>query len=555
MMKWWGWGDPNKSFNVDNRPDFWNFVKKITGQSDFYATMPPSLEEIRIPEPRIHAECLEELQKHFKSSQIATDKESRLSHCYGKSFRDLLRIYQNNITSAPDIILYPNTHDDVATIMRIATKYPVTVIPFGGGTNIVGGVEVLPNQSKMVITVNMQRMNQVISIDKDSMLAVIQAGVLGKHLEEQLNKAGYTFGHFPDSFEYSSLGGWVVTRSAGMQSDYYGNIENRLVAVTFVSPQGEIRTQDIPRAAMGPDINEIVLGSEGILGILTEVTVRIDKLSPKKTFAFLFPSFENAVHTLRSAYEQDCRPTMMRISDPAETALSTALSPKVSLWESILKKIFFVYLFKVKKFNKDNACISMVSFKAQDKDKIRRFVKLAKHFGAINLGNGPAQKWSDAKYDYPYIRDFLLHHGIIVDVSETSIKWGALQPFYAAIIQSMQSFYNEKFSGKGYIGCHLSHSYHTGACLYFTFACYARDKNMLEMYKQAKHHIMEAIMLHGGALSHHHAIGIEHLPWMHKQLDNTSLDLLQGIKATLDPQNLCNPGKLIPDKRVIEQFW
>jgi alkyldihydroxyacetonephosphate synthase len=554
-MKWWGWGDPNKEFNVDNRPGFWPFVNKVLGRSDFKNIPQPSFEQIVLPNPRIDEKCLTALKEVLAPDQIETSKQARLDHCYGKSFRDLLRVLENKITHAPDIVVYPNSHDDVVAIMRIAMKFKATIIPYGGGTNIAGGLDVIPDEKNMVISVDMQRMNKVLRIDKESMLAEIEAGVLGKSLEEQLNKQGVTLGHFPDSFEFSSLGGWVVTRSAGMQSDYYGNIENMVIALTFVSPLGEIQTREVPRASVGPDINEIILGSEGIFGILTKITVRISKLEPKEMIIFLYPNFESAIDIIQQCIREDNNPMMFRVSNPLETGLSFAMSPKSSALEHFVKQIFTAYLSKVKKFDMTKVCLSVVSFYKKDAAKIKHFKKIAAQHGAVDLGKGPVKKWSESKYDYPYIRDFLLNYGLVVDVTETSTTWANIMPLYTKVHDAMDLFFKDNANGMGYFGCHLSHSYKTGACLYFTFAFYSENSDTLAVYLKAKKYIVETIIKNGGALSHHHAIGMEHMPWMSEYLDETSINVFKGLKNTFDPNNICNPGKLIPDNNVIAHFW
>ena len=301
MMKWWGWGDPQKTFPMDDKPNLWSWVSNILSINENDKISKPVLRsQVNIPSANINEEFLMEIANCLEKNQISISDDDRLLHSYGKSYADLFYVRKGVVKRAPDIILYPKFHEEVETIMTLAHLHNVCVIPFGGGTNIVGGVDprdqtLTSKGSRTIVSLDMKLMNRVISIDSQSHTAVIQAGALGPDLEKQLEEKGWALGHFPDSFEYSSLGGWLATRSAGMQSDGYGKIEDMLVSLKMVTPTGTVITRTTPTSSAGPDLNRFIVGSEGILGVITEATMRIHKMPEVKDYrGFLFPSFDSS---------------------------------------------------------------------------------------------------------------------------------------------------------------------------------------------------------------------------------------------------------------------
>ena len=268
MMKWWGWGDAKITFPMADKPTLWPWIRGKLGMTVERQTLPIARQDFILPPVQLKQAFIAALTSLLKADQFTSDEDERLHHCYGKSYPNLFMARQGYVEQAPDLIVFPEGHDDVVKIIEAAVAHDVCIIPFGGGTNIVGGVDPKDDQDRMIVCLDMRRMNRLLSIDTESRTATIEAGALGPKLEADLTAKGWSLGHFPDSFEYSTLGGWLATRSAGMQSDEYGKIEDMAVSIKMVTPAGTIVTRTVPASSSGPDLNRLMLGSEGVLGVI-----------------------------------------------------------------------------------------------------------------------------------------------------------------------------------------------------------------------------------------------------------------------------------------------
>ncbi|MES2614196.1 MAG: FAD-binding oxidoreductase [Bdellovibrionota bacterium] len=555
MMKWWGWGNPNFTFPMENKPNLWPFIRSKVGlQSDDKTAEPVAREKVKLAPPNIDEQFMLNLAKVLRPEQFSTDDDQRLLHSYGKSYADLFYVRKGIVKKAPDIIIFPQSHEDVEVIIKIANDHDVCVVPFGGGTNIVGGVDPRDsknskNNSRMIVTLSMQRMNNLISIDAESRIATIQAGALGPKLEKDLQEKGWSLGHYPDSFEYSTLGGWIATRSAGMQSDAYGKIEDMVVSLKMVTPTGTIVTKTTPASSAGPDFNRVIAGSEGILGVITEATMRVHKSPVVKDYrGFLFPSFAKGVAAICECLDKGYAPSLIRLQDEAETQLAFNLkSPKKGI-EAVIQK-------QVKNFLKltgyKTPCIMIVGFEGETKPTeflAQEAVKILKKHRAFPLGSGVGKTWSEDKFNVPYLRDFVMDYGVMVDVAETAATWSNILNVHTKTLECVQNKFAQEAGGAGYIGCHISHTYQTGACLYFTYAAKQVKNKEMEQYYEYKKLVTENFMNNGATLTHHHAVGYEHSPWLEREITATGVKTLKALKNSLDPKNILNPGKLIPEE-------
>ena len=559
MMKFWGWGDPQKEYDLAHRPFLWDFVQTQLGLENRVDVAPLRPEQVAVPEARIQADFLRTVTAQLGQEHVSTDPQVRLHHAYGKSYRDLLRARSGQVDRVPDVVLYPRRREDVEAILKAAGVWGVQVVPFGGGTNICGGVEPDPTRDGMAATVSLRRMNQVLEVDLIARTARIEAGALGPELETTLNAQGFTLGHFPDSFEFSTLGGWLATRSAGMQSDAYGKIEDMVVSLTLCTPTGTLVTPNVPRSATGPDLNQLAVGSEGTLGLITEAVMRIHPIGHREYRGVLVPGFENGIALARALAHSGALPTTTRIANPQETALGFAMKPRPSSAAALFARGFKTYLRTVKRFPMADACLMIVGFETATRSDLvsRRRATLAtcRRFGGVDLGAGVGAKWYAGKFDYPYLRDVVMDRGGMVDVTETAATWDILPALYQEVNTTLKARL-KRGAFPGYVGCHLSHSYAAGACLYFTFATAREVGNELPQYLAAKRHIFEILLKHGATLSHHHAVGYELLPWIPRHLGETGVHILRELKRAVDPKNLCNPGKLIPgDSASQAGYW
>ncbi len=548
MMKWWGWGDPKLTFPMADKPNLWPWVTKKLGIVSIAPTAEPvDLSSIQIAPTRASEELLAELRQILKPEQITLDPHERLLHSYGKSFPDLFCVRNGVVRRAPDAVLLPDSHEQVEALVKLAHQRNFCLIPFGGGTNIVGGINPEADEPRPMITLSLRNMNRLMSIDPESRTATIQAGALGPKLETDLAEQGHSLGHYPDSFEYSTLGGWLATRSAGMQSDAYGKIEDMVVSIKMVTPSGTIITKEVPSSSAGPDINRIMVGSEGILGVITEATMRVHKTPAVKDYrGFLFKSFEDGVRGIQECLDHGFMPSMIRLQDSGETELAFNMKAPKQGFEGWIEKQVKGWL---KYRGYAEPCILIIGFEGEGKSIAttrRAALRILKNHGGFPLGKSVGKTWSKDKFNIPYLRDYIMDYGCMADVAETSTLWSKVLPLYTGTVEAVKARFLQE-DGTGYIGCHISHTYKTGACLYFTFAARQPKGKELEHYYEYKRLVTDTIMRLGGTLSHHHAVGIEHRPWMKQEISPAGLQALHALKTSLDPKHVLNPGKLLPE--------
>src|SRR6202050_4790629 len=504
-MKWWGWGDEDVSFNSSAHPGAWPYAKAQLGvEEDEVARPLMPIEAVRLPEAIRHEGFLSDLRREMRADQICDSRRERLIPAYGKGFRDLFRMRQGMAEGAPDLVIYPENENDVLMTLRTAARHDVVVIPFGGGSNIAGCLE-RSERSRMAVSLDMRRMRHVLEVDADSCTARIEAGAFGPDLEEQLNGYGLTLGHFPDSFLHSTLGGWIATRSAGMQSDKYGKIEDMVIALRMVTPAGVLATRTVPKSSNGIDVNHLCIGSEGTLGVITEATMQVHpRAESRRTHGYLFLDFESGIEAMHDCVRKECTPSMSRLNDSGKTALSMAFKPPSSKLSQAMTRVMKSYL-QMKGFNFARACLMLTTFEGSKGDVTRQHRQVSaihRRFGAVDLGPSSGKSFESTKYDFPHIRDFLMDRGVTSDVSETATVWSNLVPLYRATTTALRAAIVE--SGvKPWVGCHISHTYQCGASLYLTFACRQQDGYEMQQYLRAKRAVQQSFIDCGATLSHH----------------------------------------------------
>jgi alkyldihydroxyacetonephosphate synthase len=549
-MKWWGWGVEGVSFHHENKPAFRPFViNAIDLDVNTPPAAPMSLDDLSIPTPMISDQLLTELADAVGAENAVQDDFDRIVHTYGKSARDLLRIRVGDIPRVPDVVVYPGDEAEVQLIVDRAVAADAVIIPYGGGSNISGSLHAPEDETRPVISLDLGRLNQVIDIDEESGLARVQAGVQGPDLEEQLGARGWTLGHFPDSFTHSTLGGWVATRSSGMQSDKYGDISDIARGMRVVMPGKVLQVRPLPHTSTGPSVREMVLGSEGRLGVITEVTVQVHRIPEVRLIlGYLFPSWEAGLAAMHDISTSDAHPSITRVSDAKETAFSFATrrkSSRISISSLISKGLMKVL--QRRGWKLDEVCLSFIGYEG-GKAHVARQKAIVKDIvgrhGGIVVGKGPGELYDQKKFDTPYIRDFLLDRGAIGDVSETAAPWSKLMPLYTNVLAAAEKVYAH-LGVSGWIMCHLSHSYHSGACLYFTFAFKHDGVDPLGQYEQLKNAIQQAFVDSAGTLSHHHAVGTEHAAWLEQDISAPGVHMIDGLFTAMDPGRNFNPGKII----------
>jgi alkyldihydroxyacetonephosphate synthase len=549
-MKWWGWGDEGVAFTHHGKPALGPFLERhLAVDVDRPAARRVSFEELAIPEPSLPDELREALEGAAGAERLSTDPLDRLVHARGKSLRDLVRHRGGDVGRVPDAVVRPGDEAAVAAVLRAGMDADAVLIPFGGGTNISGSLEAPPGETRSVISVDLSALDRVLSIDEESRMARVQAGVLGPQLEEQLNARGWTLGHFPDSFTHSTLGGWVATRSSGMQSDRYGDVAELTRAMRVATPAGMLVTRPVPSTSTGPSVREMVLGSEGRLGIITEATVHVHRLpEERKILGYLFPSWTEGLAAMREIAADEASPSVTRVSDAYETAFSFSTRTGNSILDRVKSKALTTYLEKRKGYDVEQMCLAFIGYegtKAHVAAQRKLVGRIVGRRGGLCIGTGPGALYDQKKFDTPYIRDYLLDRGALADVSETSAPWSVLPELYDNVMSAARGAFAE-LGVPAYIMCHLSHSYHAGACLYFTFALTpSGSSEPIEQYDLVKSAIQQSFIDSGATLSHHHAVGTEHSRWLEEDISAPGVEMVKALFEGIDPGDNLNPGKIV----------
>ena len=538
----WGWNAQGYDFKGNDRKFYAYLGRELGG--DFVSAGNPAraLPDITLAASRLKAAQRKELAKVLDPDGLRIDDFERLCHCYGKSLPDLLRVRQGEVAAPPDAVVYPRTEEQVSAVLALAQKRGYAVVPFGGGSSVVGGVESVDPAGRPVITLDTTLMNRLLNLDMESRSATFEAGVYGPALEEQLAPHHLALGHYPQSFEFSTLGGWVAARSSGQQSNHYGDITDLLVCGRMVTPQGTLTSWNGPFSAGGPDTDHLVAGSEGSLGVITRATVQVHPLPKTHAInAVMFPDFERGAATLRDIMGAGLKMSYLRLSDEDETATYLAMGNSHWYQDLGLGALSHVGYGA-------GRCVMLVGTEGEpdrvEKD-IDRALKICRSHRGINLGRSPAKNWHRDRYLHPYLRDDLLDHGVVTETHETSVPWAKLNQ----VRHKAKTAIRDALAAQGHkciVMSHLSHSYATGTCIYFIFMYPLNVANPLGQWRPVKTALCEAISTVGGAVSHHHGVGLDHRAWLEAEKGPLALDLIRTVKDRLDPQGIMNPGKLLP---------
>lgn len=523
-MLWSGWGLPERRVELDVRVRA--LLKQALGLSDQGTPAVPA-EKVHLPDSRLDSECRAVLAGLLGARQVRLDRAARLLHLGGKSTPDLLRIRTGMVAAAPDAVVLPGTHDEVLAVLGACAQRAIAVVPFGGGTSVVGGVEPISGELSAVIALDLRRLDALVSVDRESMTATLQAGMRALDAERLLAAHGLSLGHFPQSYEHATIGGFAATRSAGQASTGYGRFDEMVIALRVATPSGTIALGRAPASAAGPDLRQLFLGSEGTLGVITEVTVRVHPVPAQVVDeAWTFADFATAAAVLRELAQRGLLPAVARVSDEAETFVNLTLEGQDPL----------------------PGCTATLSYEGAASAVVARRAavgEVAHAHGAARLAGPLADHWRTSRYQAPYLRDALLDAGALVETLETATSWSNLARLYAAVRDAL----TVSLVGAGtppLVLCHISHVYTSGASLYFTVACRAAA-DPLAQWSAAKFAAGEAIVASGATITHHHAVGTEHRRWMTAEIGDLGVAVLRAVKAAVDPAGILNPGKLIPD--------
>lgn len=553
--RWNGWGWSHAADELSGNDQVWEWMARELGMGALLATPPVPLEDIILPPSRLPTDVLNGLAEVAGEAWVKVSQFERASHARGKSYHDLLYLRAGDLRDAmPDAVVYPGNPLETLEVIQRCADRNIAVVPTGGGSSVVGGVTAATGDTHdAVIVLDTTRMNRVLTIDEEAMTAVVEAGVYGPDLEEQLNAKGFTLGHFPQSFEFSTLGGWIAARGAGQQSNKYGKAEAWLVCAKLATPKGFWTTECFPASAAGPDLNDLVLGSEGTIGVITEATVKIQRVPEAKDYrGYLFNDFASGVAAAREIVQSRVPVAMVRLSDENETHFFRAFSDaqKPASFMRDLKKKFEAWYLKTKGVS-EKPCVMIIGVegtKAATESARKTAEAIAKKHKALPIGTSAGKRWYEGRFHGPYARDPMLDHGLGVDTLETATRWSNMLHLHGAMTPAIETAIRETLPNEGAHGIvmgHLSHSYTDGASLYYTFA-FPRDLEAeVPQWRAIKKAATETIVEHGGTISHHHGVGTDHADWMVEEKGPIGVSILKAVKDELDEAGIMNPGKLV----------
>jgi len=538
-MRWWGWGEPYEPSHLSS--EALSFLKQQLSIDQFKETPPLDIEEVQLADPALSAKVRKELVAVVGEKYFLDDRYSRVLRNAGKSYPDLFKQRSGDFAKAIDAVVLPANEDEVEAILKLCSSEKIAVVPFGGGTSVVGGLTPLKGQFKAVISLDLARLNGVSNIDKRSLTARFGPGTTGPQAEAELAEHGLTLGHFPQSYEFITIGGCVATRSSGQASTGYGRIDELVVGLTLTTPTGKLRVKDIPASAAGPKLRELVVGSEGVLGVITEVTLRVKPVAEARLYeGWFFRSFYEGAEAFRELKQAGCAPTVARLSDQEETRVSMILTDKGRLKD----KVGRAYL---KRRGYAEGCVAIIGWEGSKQSidaKRTQAVPILRKYSGLRVGTSIGEAWLKGRFSGPYLRDDLLDRGLMVETLETATEWSNLMNLHQVVTKAIKDALLEYAPG-AIVYCHISHLYPSGASLYFTFVADQVAGDELKQWQAAKAAASDAITSNGGTITHHHAVGHDHAPWMQEEVGELGIRALKALKQELDPVGIMNPGKLV----------
>ncbi|MDP3712703.1 MAG: FAD-binding oxidoreductase [Mycobacteriales bacterium] len=533
-----GWGDPARRTGLPAHAATW--LAKEVGPGRPSAPAPVTATPGRLPDDVRAA-----LAAAVGATHVATDDATRLLHAAGKSYLDLLRLRAGGEVAAPDAVVLPGTAEEVATVLRLCAQHAVAVVPFGGGTSVVGGVSPLRGRFAAVVALDLRRLDRLLSVDQDSLTAVFQPGLRGPAAERLLQAHGLTLGHFPQSYEHASIGGYAATRSAGQASSGYGRFDDLVVSLVVQTPAGELRLGRGAASAAGPDLRALVVGSEGAFGVITEVELKVRRRPETQRFeGAFFRSWAEGTAALRELEQTGLAPDVLRLSDPDETRVQLALAGTGGL-KGRAGRLF------LRTRGYGQGCLAVLGWDGPADEVARRrsaALGVVRRHGGQAVGASVGERWAHGRFEGPYLRDDLLDAGVLVETLETSATWSRLAQTWDAVRAALTDSLSGSGTGPGpVVMCHVSHVYPHGASLYFTVLARQSDTDPVGQWQRAKDDACAAIVATGATITHHHAVGTDHRAHLVDEVGALGVEVLRAVKAVLDPAGVLNPGKLLPE--------
>jgi alkyldihydroxyacetonephosphate synthase len=556
-LRWWGWGTLDEGYPLDARADLLPALQRALGLPDEALeceTPPIAIEAIALRPSRLDGPMLASLRRLVGETAVRVDARARIEHAYGKSYRDLVRIRAGYVPDPPDAVVYPADQGQVVAILAWAAEREVAVVPFGGGSSLSAGVEPTPGDH-LTVTLDLARLSQVLFVDTAARRVRAQAGITGPRLEAALAAHGFTAGHFPQSFEFSTLGGWVATRGVGYLSTGYGAIEGMTCALRLVTPVGIVETRDgSASATAGASLLHLVLGSAGVYGVITEAELTIHpRPAVQDARGILFDDLESGIVACRTVVQSpELRPALVQLSDAGEAA-AYALASDRRHGLHRLSDVLQSGSRRVGGPDLDNAAVLLLSFEGDSKVVARQWSmasQICADYRGVSLGRAVAQEWARERTLQPYLRDVLIGHGVLVDQLETAASWADLPRLHEAVVSALKGAVSASGGGPGYVMVHVAHVSERGATLYATFlGRQVADPDPMVKAAQAqmvKQATVDAVLAAGGTLMRTPGFGPNgRTLWPADELSPLGFRALRAVKETLDPFGIMNPIHLL----------
>jgi len=575
LLKWNGWGYQDSYFYVNDRDDLVFCGKRypIGGELSLPMLKEYCVNKLGInlsfkferqplpdsfPDPIIPENFVNKIKENkFDFSLDGTD---RLIRSRGQTLFDVWAIRQGGYLRIPDIVVWPRCHEDVERIIKLAEEFNVVVIPFGGGTSVSGASTCPQDEQRCMLILDTSQMNRMLWLDKENLVACFEAGIIGQDLERELKKHGLTMGHEPDSYEFSSLGGWVATRASGMKKNVYGNIEDLLIRVKMVTCKGTLeRKVSAPRISSGPDFNQVVLGSEGTLGVITEVQVKVRPVPEVRKYGSLvFPDFSSGVKCMREIAKRRCQPASIRLIDNEQFKMGQTMRPGHSFFESCLEFIKKSYLTTIKRFDLDQITAATLLFEGdavQVAQQEKQLYKIAEKFGAISAGPKNGEKGYTLTFVIAYIRDLALDYGVVAESFETSTSWDRCESLCRNVKNRIEKECHLHKIKYFITSARVTQTYDAGCAIYFYFGFnFVGLESPCELYEEIENAARDEILASGGSISHHHGVGKLRSQWYPQTVSDVGVSLLKMAKKELDPNNVFAIGNLCFDNTTTNVF-
>ena len=527
-------------------PDFVPYVEEVLGMKIDPNDILPEVMDKPVSEPNINEVFVQSVQSAFASDRFSTAKDDRLIHSHGQTTsEEVYKILYSKIDKTVDMVFYPESEDEVKTLIKLADAHNVCVIPYGGGTSVSSALKLPENETRMIVAVDMRRMNKIEWVNEEDRRACVQAGITGTHLEDELGKLGYMVGHEPDSVELSTLGGWIATHASGMKKNRYGNIEDIVENITLLTPKGVVeQVSPIIRASIGMRPENFMYGNEGNLGIITKATVKIHKKPEVQKYgSAVFPDWESGVRFLHELSLTNYVPASVRLVDNIQFRFGQALKPKSSGFSKILDDIKKFFVLNIKGFDPHTMSAATFVMEGEPNEVAyqgKNLNKLAKKYSGLPGGSENGKRGYMLTYVIAYVRDFLTDYHIIGETMETSVPWSHIEKVCDAATKTLYGLHEKhQIPGIPYMSYRIPQIYHTGVAIYFMFGMYIKGiKNAEDVFGGIEHQIRQSIMDNGGSISHHHGVGKLRKDFMQGTLSGASIEMIKNIKESLDPNNI-----------------